>query len=277
MSKDFIFTTSRNELLRITAYGIENLGFSACIILVHGFKGFKDWGFGPYMAEYFAKCGFFVLSFNFSHNGVGDNLTEFIELEKFAQNSFSLEIEELSELIFAYLNGFFGNSDNKKIGLLGHSRGGAISLLTSYRLKKINVVAVWSTISKLDRYSERQKDKWRRTGVFEVFNSRTRQKMKLNLSLLEDIEKNKNDILNLERAVKELNRPLMIIHGEQDLAVSIKEAEQLYEWSNKNFTEFYKIPNTGHTLGMKHPFEGSNLLFDELLSKTKNFFKKNLL
>ena len=35
--------------------------------------------------------------------------------------------------------------------------------------------------------------------------------MKLNVSLLEDIEKNKNDLLNLENATKNLNKPLLII------------------------------------------------------------------
>ncbi len=276
MSKDFILTTTRNEKLRITAYGIENRNLSSCIILVHGFKGFKDWGFGPYIANYFANFGYFVLTFNFSHNGIGKNLIEFTELDKFANNTFSLEIEELIELIKAYRNGFFENNLVKKIGLIGHSRGGAISLLTSKIVNEINSVAVWATISKLDRYSERQKENWRKKGYFEVFNSRTKQKMKLNLSLLEDIEKNKDGILNLEKAVKELNRPLFIAHGEQDLAANIKEAQQLYSWSNKAITEFYKFQNTGHTFGIKHPFENSNSVFEELLNKTKIFFDKNL-
>ena len=276
MSKDFILNTARNEQLHITAYGLENLKSKACLIFVHGFKGFKDWGFGPYLGEYFGSNGFFVLTFNFSHNGIGDKLTEFTELDKFAQNTFSLEIEELSELISAYLNGYFGAISNKKIGLLGHSRGGAISLLTARQINDVNAVAVWSSISKLDRYSDKQKEKWREKGYFEVFNTRTRQKMKLNLSLLEDIEKNGNNSLNLEKAVRELGRPLLIAHGEQDMAVPIKEAEQLHEWSNKNITEFHRISSVGHTFNMKHPFEGSNSKFEELLEITKNFFINNL-
>jgi uncharacterized protein len=276
MSKNFILTTSRNEKLRITAFGLENLIFSPCLILVHGFKGFKDWGFGPYIGNYFANKGYFVITFNFSHNGVGESLTEFIELEKFANNTFSLEISELSELISAYLKGFFGNAANSKIGILGHSRGGAIALLTAKQRFEVNAVAIWSSVAKLDRYSERQKIKWRENGVFEVYNTRTKQKMKLNLSLLKDIEDNKDGLLNIENAIKELNRPLFIAHGEQDLAVPIKEAEQLFEWSNKNLTEFYRIKETGHTFNIKHPFEGSNHKFEELLAETNKFYKNNL-
>lgn len=276
MSKDFILKTNRGDNLRVSIYGFEHIGKQPCIIFVHGFKGFKDWGFGPYMGEYFSKHNFTVISFNFSHNGIGENLTEFSELDKFAQNTFSLEINELSELIDAYLNGFFGEIGNKKIGLLGHSRGGAISLLTAFQKKEVDAVAVWAAVSHFDRYSERQKEKWRREGVFEVINTRTKQIFRLNTSLLDDLEKNKNGSLSIENSVRNLNRPLLIAHGEQDLSVPIKEAEQLYDWSDKSLTELFTIPAAGHTFDVQHPFIGTNNKFETLLNKTNTFFKKNL-
>ena len=277
MSKDFILTTARNDKLRISAFGIENILSAPCLIFVHGFKGFKDWGFGPYLAEYFASNGYFVITFNFSHNGIGENLTEFTEPEKFAENTFSIEIDELSELITAYSGDFFGISKNKKIGLLGHSRGGAISLLTAVKFENVKAVAVWASVANLDRYSERQKEKWRKKGAFEVINSRTKQKMRLNVSLLDDLEKNINGGLNIQKAVGNLKKPLLICHGEQDLAVPVTEGEMLYNWSDKNITEFFKIPAAGHTFDIKHPFEGTNKKFETLLNKTELFFKKNLL
>ena len=83
MNKDFVLYTKKNEKIRIRCYGYENIESAPCIICVHGFKGFKDWGFWPYTGKFFAENGFFVLTFNFSHNGIGDNLTEFTELQKF--------------------------------------------------------------------------------------------------------------------------------------------------------------------------------------------------
>jgi dipeptidyl aminopeptidase/acylaminoacyl peptidase len=275
MTKDFILKTTKNNSLYISSCGYESIGKVPCLIFVHGFKGFKDWGFGPYLANYFAEHGYFVLTFNFSHNGTG-NSSEFTELDKFAENTFSLEISELSELIENYKAGFFGEISNKKIGVLGHSRGGAISILTSSIRTDVNAVAVWSSVAKLDRYSERQKEKWRKTGVFEVQNQRTKQVMRLNVSLLDDIEKNKYDLLNIENSVRYLNKPLFIAHGEQDLAVPISEAEMLYSWSDKTNTEFYKIAATGHTFDMVHPFQGSNEKFEKLLSVTLEFFNNNL-
>jgi len=271
MIQNFLHYTVKQNKLNITAYGMENILTAPCIIFVHGFKGFKDWGFGPYIGNYFSKKGFLVLFFNFSHNGVGDSLTEFTELDKFAQNTFSLEIDELEEVINLYRSMFFGKTNNSKIFLVGHSRGAAISLLTASINEEISGVALWSCVATFDRYSERQKAQWRKKGFFDVFNTRTKQAMRLNISLLEDLEKHRDGLLNIENALCKLNKPLFIAHGDQDLAVPIKEAEQIYEWSDKRFTEFSKIIGAGHTFNCKHPFEGSNRKFDLLLEKTVNF------
>lgn len=276
MQKDFLLNTVKNNILRISAFGIENIENSPCLIFVHGFKGFKDWGFFPFSAKYFSDRGFFVLTFNFSHNGVGDSLTEFDEPDKFAKNTFSLELSELNELIDAYFNGFFGSGSGKGIGLIGHSRGGAIVLLNAAERNDVKAAAVWSSVCKLDRYTERQKKEWREKGVVEILNSRTKQVMSLNVSLLEDIEKNKNGKLNLEKAVKNINKPLLIVHGEQDLTVKIDEAEQIYNWANPDLTEIYRVPAAGHTFNIVHPFNGSNDKFDSVLEVTYNFFRNKL-
>lgn len=268
--------TGKNDVLRITAFGIENLKSAPCIIYVHGFKGFKDWGFVPYAGDYFAKNGYFVITFNFSHNGVGENLLEFDEPDKFAKNTLSLEVSELNEIINAYQDGFFGERSEQGIGIIGHSRGGAISLFVGSERNEVKAVVAWSSIALLDRFTQRQKDEWIKNGFFEVVNSRTNEVIRLDTSLLEDIEKNKLSSLNLEQAVKNLSKPLLIAQGEQDLTVTLDEAKMLHEWSDKSTSETYFIPATGHTYGIKHPFEGSNSAFDGLLEKTKYFFKSNL-
>ncbi len=276
MKNDFVITSRLNNPIRVSVFGIEKIKTAPCIIFVHGFKGFKDWGFGPYIGKYFDDNGFCSVMFNFSHNGVGDSLTEFEELDKFAQNTFSLELSELQDVIDAYLQGSFGLTENKKIGLLGHSRGAAIAILTAAKSKFVSAVASWSGVSTFDRYSGKQKKMWRQKGFIEVLNTRTKQKMRLNVSLLDDLEANKSDSLNIEKAVRELKKPLLIAHGDQDLAVKIQEAEKLYECSDKSMTEIIKIYGVGHTFNISHPFSGSNEKFEELLNKTKTFFLKTL-
>ena len=100
--------------------------------------------------------------------------------------------------------------------------------------------------------------------------------MRLDITLLEDIENNKDTTLNVKQALNNLNKHLLIAHGEQDLTVPVEEANMLYDWSNKKLTEKYFIPAVGHTYDIKHPFEGSNPRFDALLERTKTFFKSYL-
>jgi len=120
MNKEFRLKTKEGDFLNINTYGLENIKSSPCLILVHGFKGFKDWGFFPYTATYFADKGFFVLSFNFSHNGVDESVNDFTRLDKFAENTVSLEVSELAQIINAYKSGFFEESVFGKICLIGH-------------------------------------------------------------------------------------------------------------------------------------------------------------
>ena len=273
MNKEFRLKSNEGNVLDVSAYGLENLGNAPCLILVHGFKGFKDWGFFPFTAESFAKCGYFVISFNFSHNGISGNNYNHFNIDKFAENTVSLEISELIQIINAYKNGFFGDDVYNHIGLIGHSRGGGVAILSSL-VDKVNAYVVWASVARFDRYTERQKAEWRKQGFVEVLNSRTNQMMRMNIRLLEDIENNKDASLNLEKAVSNLNRPLLLIHGTEDLTVPIAEGEQIYRWSDKSITEFEKIPACGHTFDIVHPFEGSNKKFDDVLSKTKEFFNK---
>jgi len=276
MRENYTYTTSRGNVISITTYGRENISNNSCIIISHGFKGFKDWGFFPYTAEYLSNLGYFVITFNFSHNGIGKKEFEFTELEKFAENTLSLEMEELTEIIEAYKNNFFGEVNNPKIGLLGHSRGGAITILTASDRKDISAVVTWASVSNFDRYSERQKIEWKEKGYFTVMNMRTKQEMRLNVSLLNDIEKNKDEKLNITKAVANLDAPLLIAHGKEDLAVKFEEAKELYEHSDKSITELFPIENIGHTFGCVHPFEGPTEKFDSLLIKTGQFFKSKM-
>ncbi len=276
MSQNYTYITSDNQSLNITTYGNSNLINGNCIIFVHGFKGFKDWGFGPYLAESIAANGNFVITFNFSHNGVGENSVDFNELEKFANNTYSREINEVAEIVNAYIGGFFGIPNVKgKIGLLGHSRGGGVAITAASKLHDVTALVTWSAISKFDRFTDRQKSEWKKNGYLEMLNTRTKQLMRLNKVLLDDIEENSQSSLNIENSLKLLDKPYLIIHGDQDLAVPIAEAEAIYSWSNKAKTELFKIIGTGHTFDIKHPFEGTSEAFERVLNKTINFFNQH--
>ena len=102
MNKEFKLKTNEGNVLDVSVYGLENISKAACLILVHGFKGFKDWGFFPFTAEHFAKCGYFVITFNFSHNGIKGNDFMYlilIVLQKTLSHLRYLNLSRLSMLI----------------------------------------------------------------------------------------------------------------------------------------------------------------------------------
>lgn len=267
-----IFSTSKNNVIRYRLINESLIGEQDLIIIVHGFKGFMDWGFFPTAAEYFASKGFPVLSFNFSHNGVGEDLLNFSQLDKFALNTYSLEVDELGELIDAFGNNYFGKRNKTKVNLIGHSRGG-LSVIINSQNDLVRSFVTWAGISKIDRFSKRQKDEWRKTGSFGILNTRTNQMMNLSTNMLEDIELNSENKLNIKKVLELNNKPFLILQGEQDLAVKVEEAQELKRWAGDN-AKVEMLPATGHTFDIKHPFEELTENFSKVLNKTNNFFKE---
>ena len=54
-------------------------GARPAVVICHCFKGFKDWGFFPPLADRLARAGFTAVSFNFSGAGVGEDGESFSE------------------------------------------------------------------------------------------------------------------------------------------------------------------------------------------------------
>lgn len=244
------------------------------LIFVHGFKGFKDWGCFPYMMEKFAENNIFAVSFNFSYNGVGEEgieLSEFTRLELFAKNTFSRELDDLGSIIdFLEDNRQKYNYNFDNLTLAGHSRGGGITILKTAEDKRVKKLITLASVSEFDRYTEERKKEWKEKGYFQVLNTRTKQYMRMNFTLIEDLEKNREK-LDIKKAVSEIQVPYLIIHGEEDLAVDYSEALELHSLSNKSLTKLELIANTGHTFGAVHPFMGTTDKLEEVSVLIREF------
>src|SRR5918999_836715 len=74
------------------------------VIVLHGFKGFKDWGMFPPFAERLARAGVTAVSPNASGSGV-DDAGEFTLPDRFGHNTFSRELLDLAQVIDALAAG----------------------------------------------------------------------------------------------------------------------------------------------------------------------------
>ena len=97
MNLPFQIHIEPNRMIRGDVYPADQSS-QGTLVICHGFKGFKDWGMFPYVAKQLSDH-YDVITFNFSHNGIGDDLLEFTELEKFAANTYTRELEDLHVLI----------------------------------------------------------------------------------------------------------------------------------------------------------------------------------
>jgi len=280
MKKNFRIKNRSNYLIDIDFYPSDRSGHAdelPLLIFCHGFKGFKDWGGFPYMMESISASGILSASFNFSMNGVDVKTpAEFTHLDLFAQNTFSQELEDLGLVIEHFCNNSKEfNINRNKIALAGHSRGGGIAILKANEDKRIKCLITLAAVSDFNRYSEDHKRRWRKRGYFEVINTRTNQMMRINSTLLDDLERNKSR-LDIPAAIKDLHVPVLIIHGKEDLSVKFEEGDILYKNSNRENTEFFVVENAGHTFGIVHPFKGSTKTFETVIEKMIVFLKTNL-
>lgn len=277
MKRSFLHHSKEGFPIHLDLYAGEGFASQPILLYVHGFKGFKDWGFVPYIGEYFARQGITFLAFNFSHNGIGPDLLNFTEFDRFEANTYSREISEVSEVVhLCQHTDIFGAYLKGKIALLGHSRGGGIALLSAVQNPAVAAVITWASVSTLDRFSKTEKQVWRQQGYIERVNSRTGQVFRLGIPLLEEIERHGKKRLNVLQAVQNLNRPLLIFHGQNDESVPPFEGEQLNVYGTPELTEFRLIPKTGHTFGTKHPFVGSTDALEQLLLGSTAFLQEHL-
>ncbi len=277
MKQDYTYKTAKGHQITISRYGEEAFGTRPCVLYVHGFKGFKDWGFVPHMAQTLAASGLDVVTFNFSHNGINGHGESFSELKAFSQNTFSLELEETIEMIrLCAFSDFFGAHLLESLGLLGHSRGGGIALLAGQASKEVRAVCTWSSVSTFDRYSKQDMENWKKRGFHEVVNSRTGQVFKLGQDMLRDIQINARKKLHVLEAAKNLEKPLLVLHGQDDETVPYFEAEQINIFAQPDTSRLMLIPGGTHTFGAKHPFEGSTPALDQAIEATSAFFLRHL-
>lgn len=256
-------------------------GLAKCppvVLILHGFKGFASWGFFPHVASTLAEAGYVAVRINFSHNGVEGMSGDATRLDLFELNTFSREVAETRQVVEAIASGDLLNDLIGEVGplaLLGHSRGGGIAPLAAVDSPDVEALVTWSAVSTFDRYSDRQKERWRRDGFLEAKNARTGQIMRLGKELLEELEREPEN-LDICNAVRRLNRPLLLVHGEVDLSVTVENARRLYDCSDPEQTEIALIPRTGHTFGAVHPFAGVTPALGEAFRTTLTFFGRHL-
>ncbi|SHI65828.1 Alpha/beta hydrolase family protein [Mesonia phycicola] len=247
------------------------------VIFCHGYKGFKDWGAWDLVAEKFAEEGFFFIKFNFSHNGgTPENPIDFTDLEAFAQDNFTKQLDDLQTVIdwITITKEFHANADVRNLNLIGHSRGGGVTAIKAAEEKYVKKLITWNSVSDFgSRFpQDEQLKEWKKNKFIYVENGRTKQQMPHHIQFFEDFEANK-ERFSIQKAVKKLTIPYLIIHAENDSTVNFSEAEKLNSINKKS--RLVTIEDSDHVFNTKHPWHEANLSTDlsKVVFKTIEFIK----
>jgi len=243
------------------------------IVMAHGFLGFKDWAFFPWLSRFFAEEGFPVVRFNFSGSGMGpQNDGPFEDLKAFEVDSISKQVEDLRAVVACLLEGNLEPDlpKQKEVLLWGHSRGGAVCLLSAVHHPGVKAVATWATIARVNRYLYETKLSWRKEGFSLFESSRTGQTLRYSTAFLDDVEKwgKEGDVPTY---LHHLQIPVLLVHGSEDTSVRAEESESLAAVHPK--AQLAILAGADHKFKASHPFAQPPAVLVEAAQRTIEFYQ----
>lgn len=248
------------------------------VVVCHGFKGFMEWGFFPYVADRLARAGMTAVSFNFSGSGVGPDGESFSEPERFRRATISNDLADLANVVERLRGGTLvsGLRPSPALGLLGHSRGGGVALLHAAGDSGVGALVTWAAVGTFVRWSDGAVQEWRSRGTIDIVNARTGEVLPLEVDYLEDLEA-KGEVLSLERAAAAVEAPWLIVHGDADESVPVEEGRAHFAVAGDGGAVLELIPGAGHTLGARHPWPGTTPELERAMDRTLDWFSRYLL
>jgi dienelactone hydrolase len=244
------------------------------VLLIHGFKGFKDYAFIPVFADHLARAGFSAVTATVSGAGV-DADGNFSYPERFAHNTYSRELDDLGVVVRAINAGELGFAVPTSLGILGHSRGGGIALLLANETPSVSAIVTWNAISTVRRHSDEELAAWQKLGRIHITHKRLRIKLPMDYEVVEDCLRHEHGRQDIRGAAQQLTRPWLQVHGREDETVPFHEGEALSTLGGGSH-QFLAIAGGNHGFGTVHPWSGSTHQMDTVFAASSRFLGQHL-
>lgn len=258
----------------------------ALVVICHGFKGHRRWGFIPTLARRIAAEEIAALAIDFSFNGTYTEEEEegpkegsfshnpYARPDLFRRNTLAREIRDLAcvlqDLARGEPIGWKG-----PIGLFGHSRAGVTVILNALENRQVMSIATWAAPTNPDVFTPEQKRKWREKGSLEFIDARNGAHLAVDLEYLLDLEKNKEKY-SMAKAVKSLGVPHLLVHGIHDLSIPASAAVELHQAERGVTRSELVLLRCGHTFQSDLIGEGRAHILMEACSRTARWFADTL-
>jgi alpha-beta hydrolase superfamily lysophospholipase len=238
------------------------------LIICHGFKGYKDYGFLPHLADAACAAGLIAHRFNFSHSGMTRRIETFERPDLFEQDTWGRQIADLTAVTEAIRAGRL-EGGNLPLVVFGHSRGGVTALLSASRGLEVAGLIAAASPDYCSNLDDDQKAMLRRRGYLISPSSRTGQDLRIGRAWQDEIDANPA-AFDPRRAAAALQLPMLLIHGDADETVPVARAKSLAQASDFR-AELVVIPGAGHTFNAANPMQTpppveTQLLFEAAVS-----------
>ena len=270
IESDFTLSHRNHLKVRCTLRVPEGRGIVTPVVVAHGFLGFKDWGFFPYLGRRLSEAGFAAITFNHALSGIRDNPWKIDDPEGFSRNTTTQELRDWDLVMDTLLLGKVPLADRMRlnaVGAIGHSRGGSYAILLSRQVPQMASIVTWGAIRTFDRFDTETRRRWRNQGYLEVPREEHETPLRMSASALEALERNDRR-LEVLGAVRESAIPILFLHGRQDRRVPLSEGERLWRCADPRLCRFQIIEDAGHTFQTRHPLTTPSLPLLEAVSKT---------
>jgi pimeloyl-ACP methyl ester carboxylesterase len=200
------------------------------VLVAHGFKGYKDYGFIPVLAAACAAAGFVTHRFNFSHSGMTDAIDSFARPDLFERDTWNTQVEDLDAIGAAVADGRLAAGPGTPV-LFGHSRGGVSVLLAAGRRAAAGraqpaAVITAAAPDRCNSLSPEQEAQLLADGRLPSPSSRTGQTLYVGRDFLDE-QRADPEAFDLLRVVGAIACPVLVAHGTVDETVPADAARTL--------------------------------------------------
>lgn len=246
------------------------------VVLIHGFKGFRTFGFFPNLARAAAVRGYAAVTFDFSRNGIGeDGADTFSAMHLFTEQTHTRNLDEIRRVLDVLAGGALLGIPAAKIGLMGHSRGGGEAVLAAAEDPRVRALVTWAAVAGIaERWTPEQVAAWEAGQTVEIENARTRQPMPVGPAYWRDVTANRAR-LDIPAAAARLDIPWLIIHGDADPSVPVEEGHRLFDAAGDT-AELLVVEGGEHGFGGRHPYAGATPELRLVADATLDWFDTHL-
>ncbi len=253
------------------------------IVISHGFLGYKDWGFFPYLTKRAVEKGYAAVRFSFSQSGVTPPSRSINRPDLFRENTIKSELEDYAVLFDALGSGelpFSERLDISHCALIGFSRGGATAVLYSsdpvYENKsaRVKVLCTIGAMSDWFAFDNRMMDFWDENREMRI-EYPGKGDLVLGPSALEDYELHSSSY-HLLRAAGKITIPWLIFHGAKDSTVPTENSKVLYEHSDQRLSVLSIIEDCDHSMNWKSNSSESDPAFAKATETLFGFLSSHL-